>query len=66
MNFSALIDPLFRLPFLTGLTFALVLPVLGMYLRLREEWLAALAFAQVAAAGSLASSILGLPPQAGA
>jgi len=46
--------------------FALVLPVLGMYLRLREEWLAALAFAQVAAAGSLASSILGLPPQAGA
>ena len=66
MKFSALIDPLFRLPFLTGLMFALVLPVLGMYLRLREEWLAALAFAQVAAAGSLASSILGLPPQAGA
>jgi zinc transport system permease protein len=63
---NVLIDPLFRLPFLTGLTFALVLPVLGMYLRLREEWLAALAFAQVAAAGSLASSILGLPPQAGA
>jgi len=66
VNLSVLIDPLFRLPFLTGLTFALVLPVLGMYLRLREEWLAALAFAQVAAAGSLASSILGLPPQAGA
>ncbi len=66
VNFSVLIDPLFRLPFCTGLTFALVLPVLGMYLRLREEWLAALAFAQVAAAGSLASSILGLPPQAGA
>jgi zinc transport system permease protein len=66
VNFSALADPLFRLPFVTGLMFALVLPVLGMYLRLREEWLAALAFAQVAAAGSLASSILGLPPQAGA
>ncbi len=66
MNSSALVDPLFRLPFLTGLTFAAVLPVLGMYLRLREEWLAALAFAQVAAAGSLASSILGLPAQAGA
>jgi len=66
VNFSVVIDPLFRLPFLTGLMFALVLPVLGMYLRLREEWLAALAFAQVAAAGSLASSILGLPPQAGA
>lgn len=66
MNFDALFDPLFLLPFLTGLTFASVLPVLGMYLRLREEWLAALAFAQVAAAGSLASSILGLPAQAGA
>jgi zinc/manganese transport system permease protein len=66
MNVSALVDPLFRLPFLTGLMFALALPVLGMYLRLREEWLAALAFAQVAAAGSLASSILGLPAQAGA
>jgi len=66
VNVDALLDPLFRLPFVTGLVFALVLPVLGMYLRLREEWLAALAFAQVAAAGSLASSILGLPPQAGA
>jgi hypothetical protein len=31
-----------------------------MYLRLREEWLAALAFAPGRAAGSLASSILGL------
>jgi hypothetical protein len=29
VNFSALIDPLFRLPFVTGLMFALVLPVLG-------------------------------------
>jgi len=66
LNFGVLIDPLFRLPFLTGLLFASVLPVLGMYLRLRQEWLAALAFAQVAAAGSLASSILGLPAQAGA
>jgi zinc transport system permease protein len=66
VNSAALFDPLFRLPFMTGLTFAAVLPVLGMYLRLREEWLAALAFAQVAAAGSLAGSILGLPAQAGA
>jgi zinc/manganese transport system permease protein len=66
MNISQLFDPMFRLPLLTGLIFAALLPVLGMYLRLREEWLAALAFAQVAAAGSLAGSILGLPPQAGA
>ena len=39
---SALLDPMFRVPFLTGLCFAVALP-LGMYLRLREEWLAALA-----------------------
>ena len=34
---------LFLLPFLTGLGLALVLPVLGCFLRLRDEWLAALA-----------------------
>ncbi len=66
MNIAQLFDPMFRLPLLTGLIFATLLPMLGMYLRLREEWLAALAFAQVAAAGSLAGAILGLPPQAGA
>lgn len=64
--FSHILDPMFRWPLATGLIFAAVLPVLGMYLRLREEWLAALAFAQVAAAGSLGGAILGLPPQAGA
>ena len=66
MNIFEIFDPMFRLPLLTGLLFAALLPVLGMYLRLREEWLAALAFAQVAAAGSLGGVILGLPPQAGA
>jgi len=64
--FSHILDPMFRLPLLTGVLFAALLPILGMYLRLRQEWLAALAFAQVAAAGSLASAIVGLPPQAGA
>jgi ABC-type Mn2+/Zn2+ transport system permease subunit len=44
---------LFLLPFLTGLCLALVLPVLGCFLRLRDEWLAALAYAHVAAAGAL-------------
>ena len=44
---------LFLLPFLTGLGLALVLPVLGCFLRLRDEWLAALAYAHVAAAGAL-------------
>jgi zinc transport system permease protein len=63
---AQLFDPLFRFPLLTGLVFAAVLPVLGMYLRLREEWLAALAFAQLAAAGSLAAAIANLPPQLGA
>jgi zinc transport system permease protein len=57
----SLFDPLFRVPFVTGLLFAATLPPLGMYLRLREEWLAALAFAQVAAAGALAAAIQGLP-----
>jgi len=66
MNILHLFDPIFRLPLVTGLIFAALLPVLGMYLRLREEWLAALAFAQLAAAGSLGGEILGLPPQAGA
>jgi ABC-type Mn2+/Zn2+ transport system permease subunit len=62
----AVFDPIFRVPFVTGLVFAAILPVLGMYLRLREEWLAALAFAQLAAAGSLAAAIVSLPLWAGA
>lgn len=61
MNSLSFFDPLFRIPFATGLLFAMVLPLLGMYLRLREEWLAALAFAQVAAAGALAAAIQGVP-----
>lgn len=66
MNLAAAFDPLFRYPFLTGMLFAILLPVLGMYLRLREEWLAALAFAQLSAAGSLAGAVLGIPFQLGA
>ena len=38
-------DPLFAMPFFTGLVFAVLLPLFGAYLRLRDEWLAALAFA---------------------
>lgn len=56
---------LFLLPFLTGLAVAVALPVLGCYLRLREEWLAALAYANVAAAGALAAQAGGLPLPAG-
>jgi len=57
-----LFDPLFATPFLTGLAFALLLPLLGTYLRLRDEWLAALAFAQTAAAGALLAMLAGLAP----
>jgi zinc transport system permease protein len=65
MSTLSLYDPLFRVPFVAGLMFAATLPLLGMYLRLREEWLAALAFAQVAAAGALAAAIQGLPVSLG-
>lgn len=52
---------LFTVPFLAGLGFALLLPVLGCYLRLRDEWLGALAYPHVAAAGALLAMPLGLP-----
>ena len=61
MSFLTIHEPLFLVPFLTGLFLSVVLPLLGMYLRLREEWLASLAFAQLAAAGSLAAAISELP-----
>lgn len=57
----ALFDSLFAAPFATGLAFALVLPLLGAYLRLRDEWLAALALAQTAAAGALLAMFAGVP-----
>lgn len=56
---------LFALPFANGLLLALLLPLLGAYLRLRDEWLAALAYAHVAAAGALLAASAVLPPVAG-
>lgn len=53
---------LFVIPFLSGLCLALLLPVLGCYLRLRGEWLAALAYTHVAAAGALIGLMVGLAP----
>ncbi|MBI1904884.1 MAG: metal ABC transporter permease [Rhodocyclales bacterium] len=61
MNVDLLFDPLFRLPFLTGLLLAAWLPVLGLYLRLRGEWLAVLGVAQLASAGALGGAVLGVP-----
>jgi len=56
---------LFLIPFLTGLAFAILLPVLGCYLRLRNEWLAALAYSHVAAAGALLALLSGVAPVLG-
>lgn len=56
---------LFLIPFLTGLACAIVLPVLGCYLRLRDEWLAALAYSHVAAAGALLALVAGMAPVLG-
>ncbi len=56
---------LFLVPFLTGLALAAALPLIGCYLRLRDEWLAALAYAHVAAGGALAALVAGLPPTLG-
>lgn len=58
-------DALFLTPFLTGLGAAILLPLLGCYLRLRDEWLAALAYSHVAAAGALMALVVGLPPAMG-
>jgi zinc transport system permease protein len=58
-------NDLFLVPFLSGLCLALLLPVLGCFLRLRDEWLAALAYAHVAAAGALLALVAGLAPMLG-
>ncbi len=56
---------LFLMPFLTGLGLALLLPVLGCFLRLRDEWLAALAYAHIAATGALFALVGGTAPVLG-
>lgn len=65
MDSSLLFDPLFQLPLITGLLLAGVLPLLGALLMLRDEWLAALGLAHIAAAGALAGLAAGLPAVAG-
>ncbi|MDR2260119.1 MAG: metal ABC transporter permease [Azoarcus sp.] len=56
---------LFWRPALTGALLALLLPCLGLYLCLRREYWAALAYGQVGAAGALGALALGIPPIAG-
>jgi zinc/manganese transport system permease protein len=55
---DVLFDPLFALPFVNGALVAVLLPLLGAYARLREEWLASLGIAQVAAAGVVVASFV--------
>ncbi|MDR3352374.1 MAG: metal ABC transporter permease [Zoogloeaceae bacterium] len=52
---------LFWRPCLTGAALALLLPLLGLYLRLRGESWAALAYGQIGAAGALGALALGIP-----
>ncbi|MDZ7752779.1 MAG: metal ABC transporter permease [Gammaproteobacteria bacterium] len=66
MNWAMVADPLFHLPFAAGLVIALVLPLLGVLLRLRDEWLAALGLAHLAGASGLVGLAVGLPVVLGA
>jgi zinc/manganese transport system permease protein len=66
VNWDTLLDPLFRIPFATGLLMALVLPIVGVILRLRDEWLAALGLAHLAGAGGLVGLAAGIPAVLGA
>lgn len=58
MSVHDLFDSMFLLPFVNGLLLAALLPLLGAWIRLREEWLAALGLAQVAAGGVVLGAIV--------
>ncbi len=66
MSWDTLLDPLFRIPFAAGLLVALVLPIVGALLRLRDEWLAALGLAHLAGASGLVGLAAGIPVVLGA
>ncbi|MEF3193723.1 MAG: ABC transporter [Halothiobacillaceae bacterium] len=61
-----MIDPVFHLPFLTGLLAALLLAWCGLPLRLRNEGLAALSYAQAGGLGLAAAPLFGLATLPGA
>lgn len=52
---------LFGWQFATGLVLALFAPLVGLFLRLRDEWLAALGLTHVAAAGGVVGVVIGWP-----
>jgi len=58
---SILFDELFRIPLIGGALLAVSLPLLGAYLRMRSEWLAALGLSNMAAAGAALAVVLHLP-----
>lgn len=64
LDFSALTE-LFGAPFLTGALLSISLSILGCFLRLRDEWLAALGLPHMAAAGGVLGMALGMPVLAG-
>lgn len=66
MGLNLFFDPLFRLPLAAGLVAAVILPLLGNLLRLRNEWLAALGLAHISATGALAGIAVGIPALWGA
>ena len=57
MNEWLWLDPLFRLPLWTGLCAGMVLPLLGVLLHSRREWLAALGVSHVSAAAQLLGTV---------
>jgi len=66
MSWETLLDPLFQIPFFVGLLVALILPMVGALLRLRDEWLAALGLAHLAGASGLVGLAAGIPVVLGA
>ena len=66
MSDFILFDPMFRTQFFVGLLLAVAISLVGAYLRMREEWLAALGLSHIAAAGGLAAGPIGIPVMASA
>nr|WP_301288429.1 metal ABC transporter permease [Natronospira proteinivora] len=54
------------MPFVVGLLLSVGLSLIGAYLHMRDEWLAAMGLSHIAAAGGVAALPLGIPALAGA